>query len=56
MFKFDEISKRHEKKKKKKEAPAPVVAVPVPEVAPVIEQPNQPKVTLGEIKVGLKSS
>ena len=56
LFKFDEVSKRHEKKKKKKEAPVPVVAVPMPEVTSVIEQPNQSKVTLGEIKVSLKSS
>ena len=58
LFKFDEISKRHEKKKKKAQKPVEVIAAPVTEEQPptVVEQPNQKKVILEDIKVGVKSN
>ena len=60
LFKFDEVSKRKEKKKKKNAEPVSVVPLPqiedgnIGEVVP--EQPNQKKVKLDEIKLGVKSS
>lgn len=62
LFKFDEVSKRKEKKKKKNTA-EPVAIVPLPQVDEagtvgevVPAQPNQKKVLLDEIKLGVKSS
>ncbi len=52
LFKFDEVSKKHEKKKKKTaDVPVPVVVVEQPHVEMEIIQVNQPKISLNDINL-----